>query len=109
MGSIADAIRTELLSWEGVTSLPHRFGGVEYLYGRRELGHVHGERLADLPLPRAVHDQVIADGRAQVHHVLPDTGWVSCWIESEADVPTVLELFRLQYDRYRGYTQASST
>jgi hypothetical protein len=89
------------MSWAGVEAVPHRFGGTEYRYGRKEMGHVHGDRLADLPLPRRLHDEVIADGRAQPHHVLPDTGWVSCWIERPEDVTTVIELLRLQYERYR--------
>ncbi len=63
-------------------------------------GHVHGDRLADLPLPRKLHDEVIADGRAQPHHVLPDTGWVSCWMDGLDDAASVIELFRLQYERY---------
>jgi hypothetical protein len=28
-----------------VAAAPHRFGGIEYRVGRRELGHVHGSRL----------------------------------------------------------------
>jgi len=66
-------IRDAVTSWSGVEALPHRFGGVEYRYGRKEMGHVHGDRLADLPLPRRIYDEVIASGRAQPHHVLPDT------------------------------------
>ena len=44
-------IEQEVASWPGVTAAPHRFGGVEFRVGRRELGHLHGNRLADLPLP----------------------------------------------------------
>jgi hypothetical protein len=43
---------------------------------------------------------VIADGRAQPHHVLPNTGWVSCWMDGPDDAASVIELFRLQYQRY---------
>jgi hypothetical protein len=78
----------------------HRFGGTEYRYGRKEMGHVHGDQLADLPLPRRIHDEVIASGRAQPHHILPHTGWVSAWMEGPEDAAGVIELFRLQYDRY---------
>lgn len=80
--------------------VPHRFGGLEYRFGRKEMGHVHGDRLADLPLPRKLHAEVIADGRAQPHHVLPNTGWVSCWMDGPDDAASVIELFRLQYERY---------
>ncbi|TMB94135.1 MAG: hypothetical protein E6J40_14430 [Chloroflexi bacterium] len=64
------------------------------------IGHVHGDRLADLPLPRRVHDEVIAAGRAVPHHVLPDSGWVSRWTAGPKDAPGVIELFRMQYERY---------
>ena len=83
-----------------MTVAPHRFGGVEYLYGKKEMGHVHGDRLADLPVPRRLHDELIASGRAQPHHVLPETGWISVWISNPADVASVIEIFRMQYERY---------
>jgi hypothetical protein len=100
-GTAGEEIKRSVMSWPGVEAVPHRFGGTEYRFGRKEMGHVHGDRLADLPLPRRLHDEVIADGRAQPHHVLPDTGWVSCWIERPEDVTTVIDLLRLQYERYR--------
>jgi len=100
MKGAGETIREEVLSWPGVEVAPHRFGGVEYRFGRKEMGHVHGDRLADLPLPRRLHDEVVAAGRAVPHHVLPDTGWVSCWMNRPVDAAGVIELFRLQYDRY---------
>ena len=90
---------SEVTSWPGVTTAPHRFGGVELLLGRREIGHLHGDRLADLPFPRRVRDELVETGRAEAHHVLPESGWVSFRISGEADVPHVLELFRIGYER----------
>jgi len=95
-----ELIRDAVGSWPGVEAAPHRFGATEYRYGRREMGHVHGDRLADLPLPRKLHDEVIADGRARPHHVLPQSGWVSCSMDGPADAAGVIELFRMQYERY---------
>jgi hypothetical protein len=63
--------------------------------------------LADLPLPRKLHDEAIAAGRAAPHHVLPETGWVSCWMTAPEDAEGVIELFRMQYDRYSRGTIAS--
>jgi hypothetical protein len=95
-----ELIRETVGAWPGVESVVHRFGGTEYRFGRKEMGHVHGDRLVDMPLPRRLHDELIAAGRAQPHHVLPDTGWVSVWMEGPEDAARVIELFRLQYDRY---------
>jgi hypothetical protein len=89
-------------SWAGVTRHSHRFGGVEFRLGRVELGHVHGDRLADLPFPKARRDELVSAGQAEPHHVLPDSGWVSRWIRSDGDVDEVIELFRLNYDRVSG-------
>ena len=96
-----ERIEREVASWEGVTVHPHRFGGVEFRLGKRELGHLHGDRLADLPFRRVVRDMLVETGRARPHHVLPDSGWVSKPIESEADADEVIELFRLSYERAR--------
>jgi hypothetical protein len=91
-------IAAEVSSWRGVTSAPHRFGGLEFRLGRRELGHIHGDRFADLPFPRRVRDQLIAAGRARPHHVLPDSGWVTAPINPERP-ERVTELFRMNYER----------
>jgi hypothetical protein len=106
--SHATRIRDEVSSWPGVSSAPHRFGGLEFLYGRRELGHLHGDRLADLPFPRRVRDELVAEGRARPHHVLPDSGWVSVPIHGEEDVGAVVQLFRLGYERARAAAQRRS-
>lgn len=87
-----------LLSWEGVSSHPHRFGGVEYRLGRRELGHIHGDALVDIPFPRRVRDEVVAAGFARAHHILPDSGWVSLPIQNQADVSTAIKLLQRSYD-----------
>jgi hypothetical protein len=94
-------IEREVGSWEGVTVHPHRFGGVEFRLGKRELGHLHGDQLADLPFRRVVRDMLVETGRAKPHHVLPDSGWVTRPIESDDDVDEVVELFRLSYERAR--------
>jgi hypothetical protein len=94
-----ETITRELLSWAGVTSAPHRFGGTEFRLGRIELGHIHGDRLVDLPFPTAIRDKLIEQGEAEPHHVLPHTGWVSRRINSADDVDAAVRLFRLNYDR----------
>jgi hypothetical protein len=95
-----EAIRREVASWPGATVAPHRFGGVEFRYGRKELGHLHGDDLADPPFPRRIRDELVAAGRAAVHHVLPDTGWVSRRIAGPEDVADVVALLRMRYERY---------
>jgi Family of unknown function (DUF5519) len=98
MASIAEKIEREVASWDGVEARPHRFGGVEFRVRGHEIGHLHGNRLADLPFPVRVRKELVAEGRARLHHVLPESGWVSYPIRGEEDVDGALELFRLNYD-----------
>ena len=87
-----------VLSWEGMTAAPHRFGGVEFMLGEREIGHLHGDRLLDVPFPRRVKDELVAAGRARPHHILPDSGWISFRIEAQGDVEAAIALLRRSYD-----------
>jgi Family of unknown function (DUF5519) len=100
MGAL-DTIRTELLTWDGVSEHAHRFGGSEFRYGKRELGHLHGDRFADLPFHPTLRDMLVETGRALPHHVLPGSGWVTKPIRDDGDVADVIELFRLSYERAR--------
>jgi hypothetical protein len=93
-----ERIRKAVLRWPGVTGQPHRFGGLEYRVGRREIGHVHGDSLVDIPFPRRVRDELVAAGQARLHHVLPESGWVSVPLARSADVEGAIALLRLSYE-----------
>ena len=97
--TIAERITEEIAGWPDVTVAAHGPRFVEFRIGRRELGHLHGSHLADVTFPVRVREQLVADGRAGLHHSHPESGWVSVPIREEADVPKIVELFRLSYDR----------
>ena len=99
MSGAAGRIEAEVAGWPGVEAAPHRFGGLEFRFGRRELGHLHGDRFADLPVGKRVKEELISDGRARPHHVLPDSGWVTVPMGDGVGEATVLELLRSNYDR----------
>jgi predicted DNA-binding protein (MmcQ/YjbR family) len=66
--------------------------------GRREVGHVHGDSLVDIPFPLGVRDELIRSGAAEPHHVLPKSGWVSVYLRRPGDVARAIELLRRSYD-----------
>jgi phage terminase Nu1 subunit (DNA packaging protein) len=99
--NIGAQIEQEVTGWDGVSVHDHRFGGREFRLDRRTLGHLHGERWADLFFHKGVRDMLVETGRAQPHHVHPESGWVSKQIRSESDAGEVVELFRLAYERAR--------
>lgn len=89
-------------SWPGVETSPHRFGGLEFRVDRREIGHVHPSGMLDVPFPVRVRRELVAAGRADAHHMLPNTGWVTFRIRTEHDVPAAIDLLRMNYDRLCG-------
>lgn len=87
-----------LLTWEGMEAHPHRFGGTEFRIGKREIGHIHGDSLVDIPFPKKVRDEIVAAGEASPHHILPETGWVSFYLREEGDIERALALLRRSYE-----------
>lgn len=88
----------QLLAWPEVTQQPHRFGGIEFQLKGTEIGHLHGDHLLDLLLPKALRDQLVVSGRAQPHHMYPNSGWVSLYLTLNEDVATAIEIIRFKYD-----------
>jgi hypothetical protein len=114
MGTILESIKKELLTWPYVTAEPHRFGGIEFRINKREMGHIHGDHLADLPYPMQIRNELINSGRVSPHHVMPQLGWVSYWIKGgeeakEREIAAVIALFKMQYERlhHSTYKQGS--
>ena len=98
MNKIIETIEKEILSWPYVTSELHRFGGIEFLRNKREIGHIHSEGLADIPFTMKIRDELVNSGRVKPQHVLPQSGWVSYWLHNnEENASTIIELFILRY------------
>ncbi len=99
--SVRDAskqIIDTLLSWQGIETHPHRFGGTEFRIGKREIGHIHGDSLVDIPFPKKIRDEIVAAKEAELHHFLPETGWVSFYMREEADVERAIALLKRSYE-----------
>jgi hypothetical protein len=96
-GSPFQTIADELAAWPGVTTGPGRFGAMTLSYGTREVGHLHGSSHADLPFPTRLRHELVAAGRAEPHHFLPDSGWVTVPLAGDG-VAQALELSALSYD-----------
>jgi hypothetical protein len=92
---MTDIVQT-VSKWPGVSVAPHRFGGREFTVGGREFGHIHGERHVDLPLTRRVRDVLVAEHATDSHHLFPDSGWVSYYLDDGTE-GGALRLLRISY------------
>jgi len=88
-------------TWPGVVSRPHRLGGTEWRLGKREIGHVHGDELVDIPFPKKLRDELVAAHQVQAHHVRPDSGWISLPLNRDEDLRWAVVLLRHSYELSR--------
>lgn len=96
----AEIITREVTAWPGVEAGPGRRGEFGFRVGRREIGHLHGDRSAHFGFSKAVWEELYAAGRITYHPVFPDKkGWGARRIESDDDVRDVIAMLRLNYDR----------
>ena len=96
----SEQITDEVTSWPGVEAGFGRRGEWAFTLGRREIGHLHGDRVLHIGFPKAVWHELHDAGRIDYHPVFPGKpGYASRAIESEEDVRDVIALLRLNYDR----------
>ena len=90
-----------MLGWDQVELEPHRFGAKASFFGRREIGHVHGDRWVDIPFPSKVHHELVDSGEAEIHPFAPDSGWSRLRLKSEVDLERALELLHRSYQTHQ--------
>ena len=102
-------ITDEVTSWPGVETADGDWGAFCFLVGRRELGHLHGDRSAHFAFPRDVWAVLYAQGRVTDHPMFPGKpGICARRIETDDDVRDVIALLRLNYDRAPARPEAAA-
>jgi RNA polymerase sigma factor (sigma-70 family) len=98
-GWAVDRIVSEALSWPGVYRSEGHLGSVGLSVGRHELGHLHGDAVADVPLSPELQDQLVTQETSLERQWRVDSGWVRIPLETDKDVQHVLALLRGNYER----------
>ncbi len=96
----SEQITREVTAWPGVEAGTGRRGEWAFTVGRREIGHLHGDRVAHFGFPKPVWEELFAAGRIDYHPVFPGRpGFGARAIASEDDVRDVIAMLRVNYDR----------
>ena len=93
-----EKIAAAMREFPEVIAGPHRFGGTEYRLARREIGHVHGDSLVDIPFTKKIREELVLAGKAERHHILSESGWVSVYLREMPDVDRAIELLRFSFE-----------
>jgi Family of unknown function (DUF5519) len=103
----------QVSAWPGVSCHDHRFGGVEFRVGKREIGHAHSFGVVDIPFTVKIRDGLIRAGRAERHHWLPDSGWTTVRVKGndlvEHRLGNAAELLRFSHLRIQAKSADDST
>src|SRR6266403_1165855 len=99
MMNFLKTLEAEVSAWPNISVHPHRFGGREFRFGNAEVGHVHTGGIVDIPFPRSVRDALLAEGLAEEHKWVPNSGWITFRIRNEQDFDHARWLMRLSYFR----------
>jgi hypothetical protein len=94
--TIAEAVE----AWPGVHGATGSRGEYSFRVGAREIGHLHGERVLHIGLPKAVWHELHDAGRIDYHPVFPGKpGFGARAIRDEADRRDAIAILRLNYER----------
>lgn len=96
-----DEIEAEILSWKNTTVIGHRYGGMQFNYEKREIGHLHSNGLLDVLYQKECKQELIRAGRVSPHHVFENSGWISFYIRTYDDVQYAKTLLALAYQRFQ--------
>ena len=95
-----ERITEEVTSWLGVSAGHGDRGEFSFKVGRREIGHIHGDRVAHFGLPKDVWTELFDQGRIDYHPVFPGKpGFGARAIDDDGDIRDVIAIMRINYDR----------
>jgi hypothetical protein len=87
-------------SWPGVTLTgPGERGEMSLVLGRREIGHLHGDRVAHFAFGMELGRRLRDEGHVGPHPITDKPTLAARRIDGPGDVEDVLELLGLNYDR----------
>jgi hypothetical protein len=94
---VIEKIAEEVSTWRGITCSQHKFGGLQFNYHNKEIGHIHHNGVVDVLFDRKTKQELVRGGKAQNHHTFKASGWISFYIHSATDYHFALELLQTSY------------
>lgn len=103
----SERITEEVTSWPGVEAGLGVRGEFGFSVEGKQIGHLHGDRVAHFGFPRDVGTELREEGRVTPHPVNRHSPKMAARaLESDEDVRDVIALMRLNYDRVTASTES---
>jgi Ni,Fe-hydrogenase I large subunit len=101
LGAATEMIKQMILGVHVGSARAHQFVGIRFCVNPKEMGHLLGENLIDLPFSRQTQKNVVEFGRALSYHIHPESERISYWIRGKDDLQNVTAFFQLKYERLK--------
>jgi hypothetical protein len=99
----SEQITAVVTAWPGVEAGMGERGEWGFRVGGKQIGHLHGDRVAHFGFPRELGQELRDAGRVGPHPVNRHSPKLAAReLHGEDDVRDVIELMRLNYDRITG-------
>jgi hypothetical protein len=92
-----DDIEAEVLSWKGTSVSLHKYGGLQFNWNGKEIGHIHSNGVLDIRFSQKIKQQLMEEGRISDHHVFTNSGWISFYVMKKEDVKYANRLLKMAY------------
>lgn len=100
--NLIQSLEDSITKAEGVVAIPHpRFGGRQFEWREKEIGHIHWNGDLDILFKKDIHDAMIKEGLAEEHKWVPNAGWITFPLLSEEGLPLALDLLLFSYYQKR--------
>jgi hypothetical protein len=86
-----------ILNWHTASAHAHAMGGREFRIEEKEIGHIHWNGDLDILFSKKIQEALLADQKVQTHKWIPNSGWTTFVIQTDADIEAAVELLRLSY------------
>ncbi len=94
--SLITQIERIISLWDEVTAKRHNMGGKEFLYCKKEIGHIHWNGDLDILFDKPLTDELLKHNLVQQHKYVPSAA-VTFQVLREEHIPFAISLLRFSY------------
>jgi Family of unknown function (DUF5519) len=100
--SLIQQIEQNVLLFNGVIAIPHpRFGGRQFEWNDKEIGHIHWNGDLDILFKKEIHNVLVEEAQGFEHKWVPGAGWITFPVLKKEDINHALTLLQFSYYQKR--------
>jgi len=83
--------------WPEIEKRTHLYGGTEFVIFNKNIGHIHGNGILDLPFRHTLREKLMQRGMADLHPFANKMQWLSIRVSSIEDIVKARKMLLISY------------